>query len=334
MSGASLLGLLAFVAVFTAAGAGVLTAIRGLQPLRSWPGDLGLAYLMGVAALGGTLTLEVILGVPLSLGSILVTAALLAGGGVAVGRRRTPPHTAAPMPPAGRVDYLAAAALAVVTVVVLAAYFRSARLHGLFGWDAGSFWVPKAIAIFSTGGLEPEHFSTLPGPSYPPLVPVLQATSFHFMGGVDVVALHLLYWSLLAGFVAAAVRLLAPLARPALAWGGVLAVIVADQIGRDALTPQADVVMDLFLGLGVLFLVCWLLRQRSRAIRRSAAVPQRCRADEARGIAVVPLRRRSVARGHPEPSSVDLAARRRARRDPVSGHRSVADLVHAAFASR
>ena len=90
---------------------------------------------------------------------------------------------------------------------------------------------------------------------------MLQAVSFHLCGGVDVVGLHLVYWSILAGFVAAAVRLLSPLARPALAWGGVLLVIVADQLATEADNPQADVLMDLLLGLGVLCLVWWLVRR-------------------------------------------------------------------------
>jgi hypothetical protein len=146
---------------------------------------------------------------------------------------------------------------------VLAAVFRAARLQGLLGWDAGSFWVPKAEAIFFTGGLDEWHFTTLAGPSYPPLVPVLQAVSFHLSGGVDVIGLHLVYWSVLAGFVAAAARLLVPLARPALAVAAVLLVVVADQLATEADNPQADVLMDLLLGLGVVYLVSWLVRREA-----------------------------------------------------------------------
>ena len=264
MNGQALLGLAAFVAVFTLAGYGVLCALQGDGRWRQLPHDFGLAYLLGVAALGSLLTLQVVIGIPLSLASILISASVLGVGGVVVGRRRVvdrPPtlHSTRPA------EYVAAAGLVVLTLIVLAASFRAARLQGLLGWDAGSFWVPKAEAIFFTGGLDESHFTTLPGPSYPPLVPVLQAVFFHLGGGVDVVGLHLVYWSILAGFVAAAVRLLSPLARPALAWGGVLLVIVADQLATEADNPQGDVLMDLLLGLGVLCLIRWLI-ERERGL--------------------------------------------------------------------
>jgi hypothetical protein len=258
VNGPALLGLAAFVGVFTFAGYGVLVALQGHGPWRQLPRDLGLAYLLGVAALGSLLTLQVVIGIPLSVASILISASVLCIGGVVVGRRRVvgrPPALRSTRP----AEYVVAAGLVVLTLIVLAASFRAARLQGLLGWDAGSFWVPKAEAIFFTGGLDETHFTTLPGPSYPPLVPVLQAVFFHLGGGVDVVGLHLAYWSILAGFVAAAVRLLSPLARPALAWAGVLLVIVADQLATEADNPQGDVLMDLLLGLGVLCLIRWLV---------------------------------------------------------------------------
>jgi hypothetical protein len=260
VSGEALLGLVGFVAIFTAAGFGVLAAVQGHRPARALAWDAGLAYALGVAALGSLLTVAVVVGVPLTLVTIVVAAAVLLVGGTVVGRRRSV-AVASPLGAAGRFEHLITAVLIGVTIVVLEVVFRAARLEGLFGWDAGSFWVPKAEAIYFTGGIDEWHFSTLGGPSYPPFIPVLQATAFHLFGGVDVVALHLVYWSILAGFVAAAVRLLTPIARPSLAWAGVLLVIVADQLAGEAANPQADVLMDLLLGLGVLYLVSWLLRR-------------------------------------------------------------------------
>ncbi len=270
MNGQSFVGLAAFVVTFTGAGMGVLTAIQGAAPVRTLLCDIGLAYLLGVAALGTVLTLEVIVGVPLSLITILASAGSLLVGGLLVGRRRVVERPVS-LSSAGRVEYLIAALLAGATLVVLEAVFRAARLEGLFGWDAGSFWVPKGEVVYYTGGIDEFHFSTLGGPSYPPFVPVVQASAFHMFGAADVVALHLVYWSVLAGFVGAAVRLLAPIARPALAWAGVLLVVVADQLAGDAANPQADVLMDLLLGLGVLSLARWLL-QRDRGLFAGAVV--------------------------------------------------------------
>jgi hypothetical protein len=146
--------------------------------------------------------------------------------------------------------------------VVVEAYFRAGRLHGLFGFDAGAFWVPKATSLHATGGLDEMHFTALPGPSYPPLVPVLQAAFFEVRGGVDAVGLHLVHWSFLVGFVAASARLLLRVADPVLVWGTILLLLVAGQATKDALTPQADVLLDILLAIGVVLVAAWLLDQR------------------------------------------------------------------------
>ena len=73
--------------------------------------------------------------------------------------------------------------------LLLEALFRSARLQSLQAYDAWAFWVPKGKAIFFFGGLDERLFTSLPGPTYPPLVPILDAAAFHAMGGVDTVTL-------------------------------------------------------------------------------------------------------------------------------------------------
>ena len=82
---------------------------------------------------------------------------------------------------------MAGAILLAAVVVVLEAGFRAARIHGLSAWDAGAFWVPKAEALFFTGEFDAAHFGTLPNPSYPPLVPILQASAFALMGSANVI---------------------------------------------------------------------------------------------------------------------------------------------------
>jgi hypothetical protein len=68
---------------------------------------------------------------------------------------------------------IAAGFFAALTVVYLEAQFRAGRLAGLYEFDAWSFWVPKAKAIYLFGGLDRQLFHDLPGPSYPPLVPAV-----------------------------------------------------------------------------------------------------------------------------------------------------------------
>ena len=113
--------------------------------------------------------------------------------------------------------------------VYFEALFRSGRLAGLDEFDGWAFWVPKAKAIYFFGGLDPQFFPELPGPSYPPLVPALSTTSFHFMGSADVVTLHLQFWFFLVGFVAAVAGLSA--ARPRiLLWPPILLLLVTPHV--------------------------------------------------------------------------------------------------------
>ena len=261
MNATTYAALLGFVATFSCAGLGLLAAMQGTPRIAHLARDLGLAYMLGIAALGSLLTLEVILGVPLSFASIFVSAGVLGAGGYLVGRRRGRGEPAMPVS-LGRVELILTGALVVVMIVVLEAVFRGARLQGLYQWDAGSFWIPKAEAIYYTGGLDEEHFRTLPAPSYPPFLPVVHATFFHFLGSVQVIPLHLLHWTFLVGFVGAAARLLAPLTQPFLVWAAVLMVVVARGVG--IVPPGPDVLMDCLLGLGVLCVVTWLAGREPR----------------------------------------------------------------------
>lgn len=257
------LGLVAFVLVFAAAGYGLLLAIAGLPSLRCAVLSLPFAYVLGLAGLGVLLTLEVIVGVPFGLASILGSAALVAAGGTVIAVRRGRPTQLPPFRGWTLGDALGGAALLAATVVVLEGAFRSSRLQGLFGWDAGSFWVPKAEAIFASGGLDERHFTTLPGPGYPPLVPVVQAASFELLGTAEMPALHLVYWSILAGFALAAGLLLSRFAGPVSGWAAVLLVLTAGEVAGGARTPQGDFLMDAFLAFALLLVLLWVRERQS-----------------------------------------------------------------------
>ncbi len=264
MSVHSALGLAGFVVSFTAAGYGVLFAVRGIPTMRGALADVGLAYLIGTAALGSALTLWLILGLPFGLVTILTLAGLTTISGTFAGRRRRWREVA--REPQSWPAYLLTAVFAALVVVLLEALFRSGRLQGLFGWDAGSFWVPKAHALFATGGLDEAHFAALPGPGYPPLVPVLQASAFELMGSADAIALHTLYFTLIVGFIVAAARLLRPLASGVAIWGALLLVLAAHRVVADGLTPQADLILDIYIALAVAAVALWIDRGEWSAV--------------------------------------------------------------------
>ncbi len=101
-------------------------------------------------------------------------------------------------------------------------------------------------------------FTTLPGPTYPPLVPLLDAAAFHAMGGTHVVTLHVQFWFFTLGFVAALAGVLAPHARPWLLWPALLLLLVVPRTNERLFTPQADFLVDYFFVLAAVLLVLWL----------------------------------------------------------------------------
>lgn len=215
MSAQALAGLALFNLFLLAVGAGLLWGIRGWVTWVEFLRLSGVAYFLGVAGLMTVATLELVLGAPYSLGTLLLSGLVLGAAGVFWGRRRRRPGRGRLVLPSGGVA-LATAVLVGLAVVYLEGLFRAGRLRGLQEYDAWAFWVPKAKAIYLFGDLDAHFFSSLPGPTYPPLVPALQASAFHFMGSADTVTLHLQYWFLMVGFAAAAAGLLLPRVSPLL----------------------------------------------------------------------------------------------------------------------
>jgi hypothetical protein len=119
--------------------------------------------------------------------------------------------------------------------------------------------VPKAKAIYFFGGLDEQFFRELGNPTYPPLLPALEASAFHFMGSADVVTLHLQFWFFACGFVAAVASLLAPRIHPLMLWPCLLLVLVAPRVVGRTLEPQADFLLDYFFALCALLVALWLV---------------------------------------------------------------------------
>jgi hypothetical protein len=257
----SLAGLCAAQALFLVAGLGLVWALRGW---RTW-GELlrlgGLAYLLGLAAVGVEATLVLIagggVGVPIVLALALGTA--LAGAAFARWRRRPRPRALGIERPRAEPATLAAAAFALLAVIVLVDFFRAARLQGNVGFDAWSFWVPKAKAIYFFGGLDPQLFRTLPGPSYPLLVPALQAMDFHLMGSADQTTIAVQYWFLFVGFLLAVWGLLRPRVPEVVIWPILALATVLPELDKRLLNAQADWPLDIFFALAALCLGLWLV---------------------------------------------------------------------------
>jgi hypothetical protein len=229
--------------------------------------------MFGVASMGILWVWQLTVGIGLSLatifggGAIIIATALLVGW---IAHRPVPPRPTF-LPPTFRLS-LISAVFAALTAVYLEGLFRAGRLAGLYEFDAWSFWVPKAQAIYFYGGLDHQFFHDLPGQSYPPLVPAVEAAAFHFMGSPDVVTLHVQFWFLLVGFVGAVVGLLCKRVPPLLLWPPLLLVLVTPHVVDHALQPQADFLLDELFALGALLVALWLSERKSWQLRAATLV--------------------------------------------------------------
>jgi hypothetical protein len=264
----SIAGLIALNLSLLAVGVAVLFGVRGWE---SWSELLrlsGFAYMLGVAATGVVLVLELVVGLDLSLFSLFATWLGVAAAALFVG------HALGRSLPRGlsarrRVSF-SAAVFGALTIVYSEGLFRSGRLAGLYEFDGWAFWVPKGKAIYFFGGLDHQFFAELPGPSYPPLVPAFEATAFRFMGSADVVTLHLQFWFFFIGFLAAVIGLLSPHVPPLFLWPPILLLAVAPHVLDYVLQEQGDFILDQFFGLAALLAGLWLIDHKPWQIASAA----------------------------------------------------------------
>jgi len=259
-------GLLILNLLFLASGLGLLWLLRGWDTWVELGRLAGLAYLVGVATVGSLWTLLLIVGVPFSLAVVLGVPAAATVGSALLARRRGRDRPRGGSIGTGTSLIVTAVGISAVGVLI-EGLFRTARLSGLYWWDAWSFWIPKAKAIYFFGSLDEEFFTTLPGSSYPPLVPVLDAAAFHVMGSPDVVSLHVQYWLFGVGFLWALAGILAERVPAWILGPFVLLVLVAPRIGRRFHITEADLLLDYFFVLAAVLVACWILdRARWRLV--------------------------------------------------------------------
>jgi hypothetical protein len=257
----ALVGLALLNALFLGVGIAVLWAIRGWASRLELARLSGFAYMLGVALIGVTLSLELVFRVPFSFTTVVVTGAVLVAASVGL-RRVLRRWTPAPPDEGGQGLGPVSVAFGLLVVVYLEALFRAGRLASLSAWDAWAFWVPKAKAIYYFGGLDEQFFRELGNPTYPTFVPALEASSFGAMGSADVVTLHLQFWFLACGFVASVAGLLAPRVPAFILWPFLLLVLVAPRIVGRSLDPQADFLLDYLFALAALLIALWLVERQ------------------------------------------------------------------------
>ena len=262
MSAHAVLGLLALNLLYLVAGLGLVWAARGFATWGEVLRLSGLAYLVGTGATVVLATEILVFGGPVTVPAVVALALLVAAGGAAVAIRLHRPRPRLETWSSRREPLLLVGVLAAtLAVLCLEAFYRVAHLQGPESFDAWAFWTAKAKAIYFFGGLDEQLFRTLPGATYPILLPTLHAIAFHFMGAADTVTLHLQYWLLMVGFVGAVAGLLRPRVPLVLLWPFLLVMLVMPEFGARALQPQADVLLDYFFVASTLALALWLLER-------------------------------------------------------------------------
>jgi hypothetical protein len=253
-------GLAALNLALAMMGTTLLWAFRGFARWGDVLRHAGLGYLLGVAAFGVVWTELLVVGVPFGGWAMLATLIAGTAGAAAVGIRlgRVRPHGFGGAGTGSPFALIVTASGVALVGLLLEAFFRSARLQSLQAFDAWAFWVPKAKAIYYFGGLDEQVFTTSAGPTYPPLVPLLDAAAFHALGSVDTVTFHLQFWFLVVGGIAAIAGGLYRHVPAWALWPSLLLVLVVPRFGERLMTPQADVLVDLLFVVGALQLALWL----------------------------------------------------------------------------
>ena len=270
----AILGLVLLNTAFAVLGTTLLWAFRGFKRWSDVLRLAGLGYLLGMAAFGVVWTQLLVAGATFSGWAVALSlfggTAVALVAGARLGRARPRPG-GGPGQTRPQALLLTAAGVALVGLL-LEAFFRSARLQSLQAFDAWAFWVPKAKAIYFFGGLDEQVFTTSAGPTYPPIVPILDAAAFHAMGSADTVTFHLQFWFLVLGAVAAIAGCLYRHVPAWTLWPSLLLVLVVPRFGERLMTPQADVLVDVLFVVAVLQLALWVRDARGWRLATAAVL--------------------------------------------------------------
>jgi len=253
-------GLVVLNVLLAVLGCALLCALRPGTTRRELLRLAGVGYLLGVAALMVALTILIVLGIPVNLlSTVLVGVAVFAASAFSARRRRS--RSDGKPSPAAMVSIWSGALIALLAVV-LEAVFRKGRLQGLIEFDGWDSWGPRTKALYHFGHLDPHFLAGLPGGSYPPGLPALLATGLHAIGSPDVVTVHLQYWFLGVGFLAALLGLLATRVTPLLLLPFVLVVFVLPDIRSRSVDMYGDLPLGFLVATAALLVALWLEERR------------------------------------------------------------------------
>ncbi len=225
---------------------------------------LGFAYLVGWGLLGVLLTLGLMLGLSAQGFVVAALAAACVVAAVAL-RRRVPAIVLRPRPLERNPFALVAAGLGAAFLVVacVAALLLSVKGQGYADYiDNITFWIPKAESIFYAHGLDAGPLRTLLHPEYPPLLPAMNAATFHLVGGFHPSVLPFQMALLGVAFVLAAVALLDRFAPRWITLPTLALLVTTTWFWWRLQSPLADQPVAYLVAIGALCCLVWLVELR------------------------------------------------------------------------
>jgi hypothetical protein len=251
-------------------GAG-LAVLYGAGLVRSRGDALrhaGLAFMSGWASVGIVASTLLVVGVPVRRSVLVGFAVVLAVAAVVAARRVGAYRAPFVREPSWR-SWPGAAAIVGATLVAIelaSLLRRSLTDTAPLQWDAWAFWLPKARAIIDFGGLDTGMggFTSFASPGYPPLVPVLDAMAFAFMGNTRAAPLALQSWIVAVAFFAALASLLSTRVRPALLWPCLALLVLLPTLTQLIGSSLGDEPLVESLGLAAACVALWTLEREPR----------------------------------------------------------------------
>jgi hypothetical protein len=261
------LGFLVVDGLLALLGAALLYALGLVHASQGWRAALaiGPAFFCGVALALPILVLLLVIGVQLTLVTLVVVCVVAGGALLAVGLRCAPEPVVPMVPAASRLE-LWATRVGIAGLVLFAVLGAFAFPNLPAAGDDFRIWGLRAVALYDFGHLQPNIFLASPGflphLDYPLLQPALEALLYHGMGRIDLLTVHLELWIVYISFLWTAAFLLAPGRRPLLWLPAVAALAVAPGAYDWVRFGYADTTLACFLGAAVLCFGLWLESRR------------------------------------------------------------------------
>jgi len=258
-----LIRLLLCLAVTVLIGYSLLVIILHRSDALSVAERLSLSYGVGIGAAALQMFIYYFLNIPYTIINLLVFWAPVVAVGLLLPRR-----TAQPAGPKSRLSLFEKFLMGGIALEVILAFLR-AFLKPLEAFDSVAMYAIRSKIIFASGMIPGDFFTNMtlrwPNPDYPLLLPLAQVWVYTFLGGLNDLAVKVLFPSYFLSFLAGFYFLLKRFVsrRESLIFTFILASI--PQVNRFATNGYTDLILAYYYSIGVMLL---LLGMKDKMIQR------------------------------------------------------------------